>query len=118
MGMWATRCLLNQKISIKLNLKKETGMNTQEEIKYQNQLLREMFQSDMIKAFNMALTKIENLEECFSNAMFLFNEAMSQVKQKESKLVEIGNLCKVASDQYSPIDQIVSVINRKEKQEC
>lgn len=92
-------------------------MSTQEEIDYQVRLLREISQADMLRAFDIALTKIESLEKCFSNAMNLFNEAMLEIQQKGSTLVEIEEVCKKSLFEHTPAAvnprQIISLINRR-----
>jgi hypothetical protein len=93
-------------------------MNTQEDINYQVRLLREISEIDILKAFDCALCKIESLENCFANAMHLFNEAMLEVKEKGSTLCEIEELCKKSlfdrSTQINP-HRIISIINKKDE---
>lgn len=90
-------------------------MKNNDEIYYQLHLLEELFQTDMSMAFNLALVRIESLEKCFSNAMFLFNEAMNDNKQTKSIISEIEDRCKKDLSEGSSANsmQIISIINRK-----
>jgi len=90
-------------------------VKTNEEIQYQISILRELFQIDVPTAFDLALVKIECLELCFLNAMFLYNQVMNDNKRFKSILDEIQNHCNqdLSVNSTSNSQQIISIISRK-----